>query len=44
MPMPQEIGKIPQFMDSERFKTPKTGCALKVYKDKAFYQLGFQVC
>ena len=26
------------------FKTPKMDYALKVYKDKAFYQLGFQVC
>ena len=36
--------KITNFTDSERFKTPKTNCALKVYKDKEFYQLGFQVC
>ena len=40
----QEMGKIPNFTDSERMKTPKTDCALKVYKDKEFYQLGFQVC
>ena len=30
--------------DSERLKTPKADCALKVYKDKQFYQLGLQVC
>ena len=29
----QEMAKIPNFMDSERL-TPKTECALKVYKDK----------
>ena len=23
------------------YKTPKTKCVLKVYKDKEFYQLGF---
>jgi len=38
------MGKIPNFTDSEQFKTPKTDCALKVYQDKEFYQLGFQVC
>ena len=38
------MGKIPNFTDSERFKTPKTDCLLKFYKDKEFYQLGFQVC
>ena len=26
------MGKIPNFTDSERLKTPKTDCALKVYK------------
>ena len=36
--------KIPNFTDSERFETPKTDCMLKFYKDKEFYQLGFQVC
>ena len=41
--MPTENGKIPNFTESERFKTPKTDCVLKVYKDKDFYQLGFQV-
>ena len=40
----QEMGKIPNFTDSERLKTPKMVCALKVYKDKDIYQLGFQVC
>ena len=35
--------KIANFTDSERMKTPRTDCALKVYKDKEFYQLGFQV-
>ena len=34
----------PNFTDSERLKTPKMDCALKVYKDKEFYLLGFQVC
>ena len=38
------MGKIPNFTDSERMKTPKTDCALNIYKDKEFYQLGFQVC
>ena len=32
---------MPNFTDSERFKTPKTDCELEV---KEFYQLGFQVC
>ena len=41
--MPMEVGKIPNFMASERLKTPKTDCALKVHKDKEFYHLGFQV-
>ena len=27
------MGKIPNFMDSEWLKTPKTDCALKFYKD-----------
>ena len=40
----QEMGKIPNFTDSEWLKTPKTDCVLKVYKDKEFYQLGLQVC
>ena len=40
----QEVGKIPNFTDSERLKTPKTDCVLKVHKDKEFYQIGFQVC
>ena len=30
--------------DSERFETPKTDRVLNFYKDKEFYQLGFQVC
>ena len=34
-------GEIPNFTD---FETPKTDCMLKFYKDKEFYQLGFQVC
>ena len=29
----QEMGKIPNFTDSERFKTPKTDFLLKFYKD-----------
>ena len=40
--MPTGNGK--NFTDSERFKNSKTDCVLKVYKDKDFYQLGFQVC
>ena len=36
------MGEIPNFTDSERLKTPKTDCALKVYKDKEFYQLGLR--
>ena len=32
-------GEIPNFMDGERLKIPKTDCVLKVYKDKEFYQL-----
>ena len=32
------MGKIPDFTDSEPFKTPKTDCLLNVYKDKEFYQ------
>ena len=40
----QHSTKLPNFTDRERMKTPKTDCALKVYKDKEFYQLGFQVC
>ena len=40
----QEIGKIPNFTDSEQFATPKTDCMLKFHKDKEFYQFGFQVC
>ena len=40
----QEMGKIPNFTESERLKTPKTDCVQKVYKDKEFYQLGLQVC
>ena len=31
------MGKIPNFMDSERLKTPKTDCALKVYQDNEFW-------
>ena len=42
MPMPTGNGE--NFTDSERFETPKTNCMLKFYKDKEFYQLGFQVC
>ena len=38
------MGKIPNFTDSEWMKSPKTDCVLKVYKDKEFYHLGFQVC
>ena len=34
-------GKIPTFTDSELLKTPNRDCALKVYEDKEFYQLGF---
>ena len=37
------MGKIPNFTDSERLKTPKMDCVLKVHKDKEFYQLGLQV-
>ena len=37
-------GNGKNLMDSEQLKTPKTDCALKVYKDKELYQLGFQVC
>ena len=40
----QETGKIPNFTDSERFRTPKTDILLKFYGDNEFYQLGFQVC
>ena len=40
----QEMGKIPNFTDSEQFNTPKMDCVLKFYQDKEFYQLGFQVC
>ena len=39
----QETGKIPNFTDSEWFKTHKMDFLLKCYKDKEFYQLGFQV-
>ena len=35
MPMPTGSRKIPNFTDSERLKTPKTDCALKVYKDNS---------
>ena len=28
----QEMGEIPNFTDSERMKSPKTDCALKVYR------------
>ena len=38
------MGKIPNFTDSERLKTPKTDCALKFEQEKEVYQLGFQVC
>ena len=38
MPMPTEMGKIPNFMDSERFKTPTMDWVLN--KDQEFYQLG----
>ena len=44
MPMPTGNGEIPNFMDSERLKTPKMDCELKVYKDNKFNHLGFQVC
>ena len=40
----QEMGKIPNFTDSEWFETPKMDCVLNFYKDKEFYLLGFQVC
>ena len=40
----RKSGKIPNFMDSELLKTPKTDCALKVYKHKEFYQLRLHVC
>ena len=40
----QQEMKIPSFTDSERLKTPKTDCVLKVYKEEEFYQLGLQVC
>ena len=33
-------GNGKKFMDSELLKTPETDYALKVYKDKEFYQLG----
>ena len=39
MPMSAGNGEIPNFTDSEQLKTPKTDCALKVYKDKEFYSL-----
>ena len=42
--MPMATGNGENFTDSERMKVPKTDCALNVYKDKEFYQLGFQVC
>ena len=32
--MPRGNGENPQFTDSEQLKTPKTDCALKVYKTK----------
>ena len=44
MLMPTGNGEIPNFTNSERFKTPKMDFLLKVYKDKEFYQLRFQVC
>ena len=37
-------GNGENFMDNERFETPKTDCMLNFFKDKEFYQLGFQVC
>ena len=43
MPMLAGNGGNPQFY-SEWLKTPKMDCVLKVYEDKEFYQLGFQVC
>ena len=39
----QEMGEISNFTDSERFKTFKMDCLLKVYNEKEFYQLEFQV-
>ena len=42
MAMLKGNGENPQFYG--QLKTPKTDCVLKVYKDKEFYQLGFQVC
>ena len=44
MPIPTGNGENPQFTASERLKTLKMDCVLKFYKDKEFYQLGFQVC
>ena len=34
--MPMLTGNVENFTDSERLKTPKTDCALKVYKDKNY--------
>ena len=33
------MGKIPNFMDSKRFKTPKTDCLFKFTKTKSFISL-----
>ena len=44
MPMWEGNGKIPNFTDCERFKTPKTECLLKFYQDQEFSQIGFQIC
>ena len=41
MPLPTGNGEITNFTDSEQLMAPKTDCALKVYKDKEFYYLGF---
>ena len=35
MPMPMEMGKNPNFTDSEWLKNPKMDSALRVYKEKA---------
>ena len=36
------MGKISNFTDSERLKTSKTDCALKVQKDKNSINLDFR--
>ena len=44
MAMPTGNVENPDFMASERLKTPKTDCVLKVPQDKKVYELPFQVC